>query len=43
MAVPGVGHERDAQEVLAVPLLDAAVRLRYPADGDPRTGPVKLK
>jgi hypothetical protein len=43
MAVPGVGHERDAQEVLAMPLLDAAVRLRYPADGDVRKGPVKLK
>lgn len=43
MAAPGVGHERDGQEVLAVPLLDAAVRLRYPADGDVRKGPVKLK
>ena len=26
-----------------MPLLDAAVRLRYPADGDVRKGPVKLK
>jgi hypothetical protein len=43
MAVPGIGHERDAQEVLAMPLLDAAVRLRYPAEGDVRKGPVKLK
>jgi hypothetical protein len=43
MAVPGIGHERDGQEVLAMPLLDAAVRLRYPADGDVRKGPVKLK
>lgn len=43
MAAPGVGHERDAQEVLAMPMLDAAVRLRYPADGDVRKGPVKLK
>lgn len=43
MAVPGIGHERDAQEVLAMPMLDAAVRLRYPADGDVRKGPVKLK
>lgn len=43
MAVPGIGHERDAQEVLAMPLLDAAVRLRYPADGDVRKGTVELK
>jgi hypothetical protein len=43
MAVPGGGHERNGQEVLAVPMLDAAVRLRYPADGDVRKGPVKLK
>ena len=43
MAVPGIGHERGAQEVLAMPMLDAAVRLRYPADGDVRKGPVKLK
>jgi hypothetical protein len=43
MAAPGGGHERNGQEVLAVPILDAAVRLRYPADGDARKGPVKLK
>jgi hypothetical protein len=43
MAVPGGGHERNGQEVLAMPMLDAAVRLRYPADGDVRKGPVKLK
>ena len=43
MAVPGIGHERDGQEVLAMPMLDAAVRLRYPPDCDVRTGPVKLK
>lgn len=43
MAVPGIGHERDAQEVLAMPMLDAAVRLRYPAEGDVRKGSVKLK
>ncbi|HEY7312791.1 MAG TPA: hypothetical protein VH643_25735 [Gemmataceae bacterium] len=43
MAVPGIGHERDGQEVLAMPMLDAAVRLRYPADSDVRKGPVKLK
>jgi hypothetical protein len=43
MAVQGVGHEFAGQEVLAMPMLDAAVRLRYPADGDVRTGPVKLR
>jgi hypothetical protein len=43
MAVPGIGHERDGQEVLAMPMLDTAVRLRYPADGDVRKGPVKLR
>jgi hypothetical protein len=43
MAVPGIGHEIAGQEVLAMPILDAAVRLRYPADADVRTGLVKLK
>jgi hypothetical protein len=43
LAVGGVGHEMAGQEVLAMPMLDAAVRLRYPADGDVRKGPVKLK
>jgi hypothetical protein len=43
MAVPGIGHERDGQEVLAMPMLDAAVRLRYPTDADVRKRPVKLK
>ena len=43
MAVQGVGHEFAGQEVLAMPMLDAAVRLRYPADGDVRKGLVKLK
>jgi hypothetical protein len=43
MAVPGIGHERNGQDVLAVPMLDAAVRLRYSADADVRKGPVKLK
>jgi hypothetical protein len=43
MAVQGVGHEFAGQEVLTMPMLDAAVRLRYPADGDVRKGPVKLK
>ncbi|QEL16259.1 hypothetical protein [Limnoglobus roseus] len=43
MAVQNVGHEFAGQEVLSLPILDAAVRLRYPADGDVRKGPVKLK
>jgi hypothetical protein len=43
MALEGVGHEFAGQEVLAMPILDAAVRLRYPTDGDVRKGPVKLK
>jgi hypothetical protein len=43
MAGPGGGHERNGQEVLAMPMLDAAVRLRYPADNDVRAGPLKLK
>jgi hypothetical protein len=43
MAVHSVGHEFAGQEVLAMPILDAAVRLRYPADGNVRKGPVKLK
>jgi hypothetical protein len=43
MAVPGGGHERNGQEVLAMPVLDAAVRLRYPSEGDIQKGPVKLR
>src|SRR5262249_39658017 len=43
MAAPGVGHEIAGQEVLTMPILDVAVRLRYPADADVRKGPVKLK
>lgn len=43
MSLQGIGHERDTQEVFAMPMLDAAVRLRYPADADVRKGPVKLK
>ncbi len=40
----GIGHEYDEnrQDVVAVPLLDLAVRTRYPADGDVTQGPVKL-
>ena len=43
MVLQGVGHEFAGQEVLALPILDAAVRLRYPANEDVRKGPVKLK
>ncbi|HEY7115294.1 MAG TPA: hypothetical protein VH475_01840 [Tepidisphaeraceae bacterium] len=42
MAVQGIGHEMRGQEVLAMPVLDAAVRARYPRDGDVRKGPIKL-
>lgn len=40
----GLGHEYDQnrQDVLGMPLLDAAVRARYPQDGDPAKGPIKL-
>ena len=43
MAVQGIGHEMAGQEVLAMPMLDAAVGLRYPMDGDVTKGPLKLK
>jgi len=40
----GIGHEYDEnrQDLLAMPLLDLAVRTRYPKDGDVTKGPVKL-
>ena len=40
----GLGHQYDVnrQDVLGMPLLDAAVRARYPQDGDVTKGPVKL-
>lgn len=40
----GLGHAYDEnrQDVLGMPLLDAAVRARYPKDGDPAKGPIKL-
>jgi len=41
-AAQGVGHEFAGQEVLAMPILDVAVRMRYPKDGDVTKGPVKL-
>ncbi|MCX5685699.1 MAG: hypothetical protein NT049_18735, partial [Planctomycetota bacterium] len=42
MTLQGVAHAMVGQEVLAMPFLDAAVRLRYPATADPRKGPVHL-
>lgn len=40
----GLGHEYDEnrQDVLGMPLLDAAVRARYPKDGDVTQGPLQL-
>jgi hypothetical protein len=40
----GIGHEYDGnrQDLLALPLLDLAVRTRYPKDGDVTKGPIKL-
>jgi hypothetical protein len=40
----GLGHAYDEnrQDVLGMPLLDAAVRARYPKDGDPAQGPIEL-
>ena len=40
----GQGHVyfENRQDVLGMPLLDAAVRARYPKDGDVTKGPVKL-
>lgn len=41
--VEGQGHREIDQGALAIPFLDRCVRLRYPADADPRRGPVVLK
>jgi hypothetical protein len=40
----GIGHAYDEnrQDLVAMPLLDAAVRARYPKDGDVTKGPIKL-
>ncbi|HLH52405.1 MAG TPA: hypothetical protein VKY92_02185 [Verrucomicrobiae bacterium] len=40
----GIGHEYDEnrQDLLAMPLMDLAVRTRYPKDGDVTKGPIKL-
>ena len=43
MTIQNGGHARLGQEVLAMLLLDAAARLRYPEAADVRKEPVKLK
>src|SRR5215470_12597766 len=44
MVLPGYGHEYavNRQDLLIMPLLDLAVRTRYPKDGDVTKGPIKL-
>ena len=44
MVLPGYGHEyaENRQDLLIMPLMDLAVRTRYPKDGDPTKGPIKL-
>jgi hypothetical protein len=44
MVLPGCGHEyaENRQDLLVMPLIDLAVRTRYPKDGDVTKGPVKL-
>jgi hypothetical protein len=44
MVLPGYGHEyaENRQDLLIVPLLDLAVRTRYPKDGDVTKAPIKL-
>lgn len=41
--VEGQGHREFDQVTVALPFLDHCIRLRYPADADPRRGPVALK
>lgn len=41
--VEGRGHQEVDQVTLALPFLDHCIRLRYPAEADPRRGPVVLK
>ena len=43
MTIQGTGHGRVGQEVIAMPMLEAALRLRYPEAGDVRQGPLTLK
>jgi hypothetical protein len=44
MEKQGLGHEyaENRQDLLIMPLMDLAVRTRYPKDGDPIKGPIKL-
>jgi hypothetical protein len=44
LVLPGYGHEyaENRQDLLIMPLMDLAVRTRYPKDGDPSAGPIKL-
>ena len=44
MVLPGYGHEyaENRQDLLIMPLMDLAVRTRYPKDGDVTKGPIKL-
>lgn len=44
MVLPKYGHEyaENRQDLLIMPLMDLAVRTRYPKDGDITKGPVKL-
>jgi len=41
--IPGRGHEYCGQEVIAMPYLEAALKLRYPSTGDVRVAPLQLK
>jgi hypothetical protein len=44
LVLPDYGHEyaENRQDLLIMPLVDLAVRTRYPKDGDPTKGPIKL-
>jgi hypothetical protein len=44
MVLPEYGHEyaENRQDLLIMPLMDLAVRTRYPKDADPIRGPIKL-
>jgi hypothetical protein len=44
LELPGYGHEYavNRQDLMIMPLLDLAVRTRYPKDGDVTKGPIKL-
>lgn len=44
LVLPGYGHEyaENRQDLIIMPLIDLAVRTRYPKDGDTTKGPIKL-